>query len=108
MELRICDHLEKNGYAVLERNFTGKFGEIDIIATDGKYICFVEVKYRKDLRTGFPEEAVGIRKIRRICKTAAYYLSTHRQYASLQMRFDVASILGDKLSYYENAFDYII
>jgi len=106
-EERICEYLVENGYCVLEKNFFSRHGEIDIIATKGEYICFVEVKYRKDKSCGLPEEAVTLTKIRKICKTAVYYLYTHRQYYQKQMRFDVAAVLGEDIKYYENAFMYL-
>lgn len=105
-ENKVCDHLIRCGYTILDRNFYSRYGEIDIIALKDGNICFVEVKYRKDSQTGYPEEAISPSKVRKICKTSAYYISSHRQFSNLQMRFDVACILGDDISYYENAFEY--
>ena len=63
---------------ILERNFRrGRNGEIDIIGRDGKYLVFVEVKYRRDGQTGDPLEAVDRAKQRRISRTAQCYCLTH-------------------------------
>ena len=55
-------YLEKHKYKVIERNFACRFGEIDIIAQDGKFIVFIEVKRRKSLKFGRPCEAVDLKK----------------------------------------------
>lgn len=64
----------ERGYTILERNFRCKYGEIDIIATDGELIIFVEVKTRRTKRFGLPEEAVGQIKQNRLRQLAALYL----------------------------------
>ena len=66
--------LQKNGYRILEKNFRDRRGEIDLIAKDGRTLVFVEVKYRKNARNGYPEEAVDTRKQKKIRETAAYYV----------------------------------
>ena len=58
--------LQKNGYRILEKNFRDRRGEIDLIAKDGRTLVFVEVKYRKNVRNGYPEEAVDTRKQKKI------------------------------------------
>ena len=96
-----------NGYKIIDKNFYSKNGEIDIIALKEKYICFVEVKYRKDLTCGSPEESVTLSKMRKICKASMYYLYTHNEYSDFQIRYDVVALTADKIAYYENAFPYI-
>ena len=103
----VVNYLTQNGYDILEKNFYSRHGEIDIIARKDSYICFIEVKYRKNADVGMPEEAVSISKMKKICKTSQYYLYTHREYDSLQMRFDVAAVLGEDIIYYENTFSFI-
>ena len=76
-------------------------------ARDGAYLCFVEVKYRKDAAAGDPLEAVGWRKQTVICRVADHFLLTHRQWADLQIRFDVVAILKDEITLLTNAFPYI-
>ena len=55
-------YLEQQAYQILQYNYRCRQGEIDIIARDGEYLVFCEVKYRTDRRKGMPSEAVHIRK----------------------------------------------
>ena len=73
-ETQAAVFLEKQGYQILERNFRCPAGEIDLIAKEGGYLCFVEVKYRSERETGTPEEAVDAKKQKRISRAALYYL----------------------------------
>lgn len=95
--------LMKKKYSILEVNYRVKFGEIDIIAKDGKTIVFVEVKKRQTLQFGRPIEAVDNRKVQIIKKVAEVYLMMkHIPYADV--RFDVIEIVGDQINHVENAF----
>lgn len=62
------EYLRLHGYEILEYNFRCKAGEIDIIAKDGDYLVFCEVKYRKSKRKGSPFEAVTIENRRKFLK----------------------------------------
>ena len=86
-------YLETLGYKILEYNFRCRSGEIDIIARDGRYLVFCEVKYRKDLSKGLPAAAVGFAKQLKISRCALYYLMIHHCYGT-PSRFDVVGILG--------------
>ena len=104
----VCEYLNQIGYEILARNYTIRGGEIDIIATLGNIIVFVEVKSRAKnaIITGF--EAITKPKIMHILKAAEKYLNDTK--CELQPRFDVASIElknGTVISidYLENAFD---
>ena len=57
-ERRTGEYLKEQGYELIGYNFRCRQGEIDIIARDGRYLVFVEVKYRRDGQTGDPLEAV--------------------------------------------------
>lgn len=83
--------LKKQGYKILERNFRTRRGEIDIIASDGEYTCFVEVRLRKNNRFGSPADTIDERKRRRIINTAKYYAVKKHIYDT-PMRFDVVVI----------------
>ena len=88
--------LKKKGFAVLERNYRGRYGEIDIICSDGGVICFVEVKSRSTFGHGLPQEFVDRRKRRKINLTALQYIKERRT-GSRPMRFDVVAVdLTDK------------
>lgn len=88
-----ANFLKASGYRILKRNVKCKLGEIDLIARDGKTLCFVEVKSASmDGRVLHPEEAVGREKQRRLVRLASWYLKVTRQ-ESVPVRFDVVSIL---------------
>jgi putative transposase len=83
--------LKKNGYKILERNYTTPLGEIDLIARQGKTLVFVEVKTRKSLRFGSPQEAVSLNKQKRLRRLADYYLKQKRL-QEIPVRFDVVAV----------------
>ena len=89
-----CWFLGQQGYDILEQNFYTKVGEIDIIAKEGQTLVFVEVKYRKDDKKGYPAQAVDQRKQQKIRKSAMIYLKKNHLSFEQQMRFDVVEILG--------------
>ena len=77
---------------ILERNWTCYAGEADIIARDERNtLCFVEVKTRRGVEKGFPEEAVTAKKRDRYEKIAACYLQ-RSDYVDIRVRFDVITI----------------
>lgn len=80
------------GYEMLERNWTCPAGEADIIAEDGDYIVFCEVKTRSNLDKGFPCEAVTSKKRHKYELIAAWYLKDH-DVLDRPLRFDIIDIL---------------
>jgi len=99
-----ADYLKERGYRILEMNFRCRQGEIDLVARDGKYLVFVEVKYRADGRAGAPEEAVNRAKQRTILQVARFYLYRHRFSEDTPCRFDVVGITGEKIRLIKDAF----
>ena len=89
-EALAADHLRKQGYAVLEAGWRCRFGEIDLIAANEQYICFVEVKLRKSGSFAQAMEFVDRKKQDRIRMTASMYLTENP--TDLQPRFDVIEI----------------
>lgn len=89
---------------VIQRNYRTRTGEIDLIARDGRYLVFVEVKYRADDRKGTPLEAVDLRKQRMIIRTARHFLMRYRYDAQTPCRFDVVGITGGQITHVKNAF----
>jgi putative endonuclease len=83
--------LRAEGYTILERNFRARAGEIDFVAEDGDFLCFVEVKGRSGEAFGSPAEAVTAEKRRRIVRAAETYLARARGRRPV-CRFDVVSI----------------
>ena len=65
------------GYSILERNFRCRYGEIDLIAEHAQDLVFVEVKTRRGTAYGLPEEAVNLRKQRKIVEVAHHYIDVH-------------------------------
>ena len=106
-ETRACEFLETQGFSVLERNFRCRQGEIDIIARDGTYLVFVEVKYRKTAGSGSPLSAVDFRKQKKICRVALYYLTQNGLPETTPCRFDVVGISPKENVLIKNAFEYI-
>lgn len=105
-EAQAIRFLQNKGYTVLERNFRCKVGEIDLVALDGEYLVFIEVKFRKTSGSGYPEEAVGAAKQRKISRTAEYYCMTRGISPDAGIRFDVIAIDGGQIRCYKNAFPY--
>lgn len=66
--------LQARGYRILARNFRCRWGEIDIVAEEGGYLVFVEVKTRSGRGFGAPAEAVDPRKRQRLRRVAERYL----------------------------------
>ena len=85
-----AEYLRKKGYRIAAVNFRCRFGEIDIVAENGRYIAFVEVKTRGAGRFTHPFEAITPGKRARIVKTAQFYLLGHP--TGLQPRFDAAAV----------------
>ncbi len=92
-EVMAARYLRKKGYTLIAANYRTRFGEIDIIAADKKYIAFVEVKLRSGAAIYTPEEAVTPLKQQKIVKAAMQYLQLHP--SDLQPRFDVIAIVAD-------------
>ena len=97
------NYLKKHGYKILEKNYTNKIGEIDLIAKKGDYIVFVEVKNRASAKFGLPREAVTLYKQNKIRNVALGYLKETNNLES-NVRFDVVDILGGEITHIENAF----
>ncbi len=106
-----ADYLEAKGAVVVRRNFRCRGAEIDIIVRDGRYLCFVEVKYRKDDKYGGPESAVDYVKRKKICKASRYYTYLEGFGEDTPLRYDVLAIMGDekqyKFKWIKDAFEYV-
>lgn len=73
-ESAACSFLKKSGYKILKKNYRKKYGEIDIIASKGENISFIEVKTRSTSDYGIPCQAVNKAKQERIIKTAKAFI----------------------------------
>lgn len=110
-EEQAVKYLKQKGYRIAERNFTCRFGEIDIIAIDHREIVFVEVKTRKNDQYAEAKEFVGSSKQRRVLNAASVWLSKDK--SGLDLRFDVIEVYGEmdrpsrsvRINHIKNAFD---
>ncbi len=99
-----AQYLANHGFSIIERNFKARYGELDIIALDGKTLVFVEVKTRIGRRFGLPEEAVTPKKLAEVVKTAQYYKILHPQLPD-SLRIDVIGIelnVDETLKYFNH------
>ena len=83
--------LKRLGYKKIIRNYRCPLGEVDLIATDGDTLVFVEIKTRKGRSTGYAKEAVNARKRRQISKVALFYMKSNN-FDEVKARFDVVAI----------------
>jgi putative endonuclease len=95
--------LKDRGYRIIEKNYRSPFGELDIIAEEGGYIVFVEVKKRNTRSFGGSFEAVNALKKKRIIKTALFYMKTHKC-LDRKVRFDVVGIDRENVKIVKHAF----
>ena len=95
-----AEYLMRNGYRIIERNFSCNLGELDIIARRGDTMVFAEVKTRTGDIFGRPAEAVGAEKQKHIKRVAEIFLN-RRKLHPLKMRFDVLEI---SINHIEDAF----
>lgn len=110
-----CDWLTKQGYTIVQKNYTSPHGEIDIIAEDNQYIIFVEVKYRKNsihlAKYGRPIKAITKKKKEHVIFTAKHYLRNHP--SQKKPRIDAIEIVSEmttdgfvtlQIKHFKNAF----
>lgn len=105
------NYLIRKGYRILERNWTCKFGEADIISMDDEgTVVFVEVKTRRTDEAGLPEEAITPEKQRRYEKLALTYMIEANWDDDVNLRFDAIciNVTGDFkaiLKHHKGCFD---
>ena len=109
-EQTAAEYLKKKHYKIVGLNYSCRFGEIDVIAENKKYIVFIEVKLRKSDSFAEAREFVTKSKQEKIIKAASLWLQTNE--TELQPRFDVIEIYAPegtaskalKINHIENAF----
>ncbi len=94
-ESEAAEFLKNQGYKIVELNYRSIFGEIDIVATDARALCFIEVKSRSSSAFGLPKEAVNRRKQHKLSQSALAYLK-ERQLLNQSCRFDVLALNRDE------------
>lgn len=105
-ERRAAEYLQKQGYQILDFNYRCKAGEIDLVALQGGYLVFIEVKYRCGRGKGSGLDAVDYRKQQRILRAARWYMMENRIGQESPCRFDVVSFQGDMVTLIQDAFQY--
>jgi putative endonuclease len=106
-----CTYLQNQGLKLLDQNYHGKFGELDLIMQDSDSIVFIEVRYRKKTSFGSPVESITYQKQQKLIKTALYYLQRHPKWQNAAARFDVVGITSqndvvkDQIEWIQNAFN---
>ena len=102
--------LIKNGYRILARNYKCRYGEIDIIAATGGFVCFTEVKTRKNTDYGEAREFVTKSKQGKVIRAAECWLIEND--STLQPRFDVVEVYAPegaggpvKINLLDNAYE---
>lgn len=103
-----CAALHRRGYAILDRRYRSRFGELDIVARDGPTVVFVEVKTRRGGAFGSAADAVTPLKQRQVVSMAHEYLTRHALHGN-PCRFDVVAVTiaadGPVVEVFPNAFD---
>lgn len=103
------DHLERAGLALIERNYTCRYGEIDLVMRERDTVVFVEVRYRRGGVFGDGIDSVDAGKRAKLVRAAEVFLVNHPRLAGAACRFDVVAISGDAtapaLDWRRNAFE---
>ncbi len=101
-------HLHRHGLKLIERNFSCRLGELDLIMRSDSCLIIAEVRYRKNLQYGGAAATVSHTKQQRIIRATQTYLQKHPQLKQLPVRFDVIAMSGEltapKIEWLENAF----
>jgi putative endonuclease len=98
-------YLQSRGFEILCRNYTIRGAEVDIIAKEGDFIVFVEVKHRKSSQYALPRESVTLSKQRRICMAALRGLQEN-ELPEANVRFDVVESGPSGITLLRGAFAY--
>lgn len=105
-EQRALLFLQQQGLKLLQRNYSCRLGEIDLIMRDCESIVFVEVRYRHNSAFGRPIESIVYSKQQRIIRSAFYYLRQHQKTSSMNYRFDVVGVTEKwDFEWIQNAFE---
>ncbi len=88
--------MKKKNYRIIEQNFNSKPGEIDIIASIGNVLVFIEVKTRTSDDFGSPSESIDANKVSRIRRAASCYLAGKVSAGFEEYRFDIIAIMAKK------------
>jgi len=102
-ELAVAHWLQTEGFKLIATNYRQRYGEIDLIVSKGELLAFVEVKARQTLHFDL-SIVVTPTKQRRIAKAAAHFIAHNNSSGNHVIRFDVALVCGEDITYIPNAF----
>ena len=103
------DHLTRAGLTLVARNYSCRYGEIDLVMRDRDIIVFVEVRYRRGAGFGGGIDSVDAAKRAKLVRAAEVFLIDHPRLAGAACRFDVLAIGGAEgapsMDWRRNAFE---
>jgi putative endonuclease len=102
-----CQWLITKGLTIKQRNFSCRYGEIDLIMTDRLELIFFEVKYRKNNHYGSAEAAITPQKCRRVVAAAETYLLMHNYCSNHPLRFDAITVVPARDSHLDCTINWI-
>ena len=104
-----CIQLENAGYEIIQKNYHSPYGEIDIIAKEGQFLVFIEVKTRSKSSMDHTMSDITYSKQKKITKTAMYFLVNYTNPEILEYRFDVMILIKKdntiEINHLKNAFE---
>ena len=104
-----CAELQRAGFTLLDRNYTTRYGELDLVMLEGRTVVFVEVRHRQHASHGGAALSVTASKQARLIAAAELWLATHPKHAQLPCRFDVISYDGPaasvRMNHWRGAFE---
>jgi len=105
----VLNVLQQSGLTLLARNFTTRFGEIDLIMHEQETVVFIEVRYRDSAQFGDGVASINYAKQLKLIRAAQIFLQHHPTFAHLSCRFDVVGCSGTpqqpQLDWQRAAFD---
>lgn len=84
--------LSGRGFKIIEKNYSTKFGEIDLVTVKNNVLRFVEVKLKKGDFFGTPEEMIGVNKLGRVQRMAEYYLIDKPEEAKVYDNYSIDAV----------------
>jgi putative endonuclease len=103
-EEKALAYLQDKGLKLVERNYSCRLGEIDLIMRDSEYLVFIEVRSRTNVHYGGGLASITYAKRQKIIKTTAHYLIKNRLHDKFPLRFDVVSFDVGSISWLKDAF----
>nr|WP_256489352.1 YraN family protein [Pleionea sp. CnH1-48] len=104
-EQKALDYLLAHQLELVEKQFSSKLGELDLVMLDNDELVFVEVRYRTSSQYGSAEASVDHRKQKKLIKTAELFLKQRRWQNQYPCRFDVIAFDQNGIQWIKHAFE---